>query len=90
MSFTTSSTARFKVAGHQLSNTTASVGHCSPSDLIVNELSAQAYADRVLEILADGSFGQLSEFVYNRIKANYTQAVIEPQLREQYEKLANG
>ena len=31
----------------------------------------------------------LSEFVYNRIKSNYTQAVIEPKLREQYEKLVN-
>ena len=26
---------------------------------------------------------------YDRIKANYTQAVIEPRLREQYEKLVN-
>ena len=56
--------------------------------LIVNELSAQAYADRVLEILSDGSFNGLSQFVYERIKSNYTQAVIEPKLREQYERLA--
>jgi glycosyltransferase involved in cell wall biosynthesis len=28
--------------------------------LIVNELSAQAYADRVLEILSDGSFSELA------------------------------
>ena len=58
--------------------------------LIVDDLTAQNYADRVLEIMADGSFWQLSEFVYERIKSNYTQAVIEPQLREQYEKLVNG
>ena len=56
--------------------------------LIVSDLSAQAYADRVLEILADGSFGQLSASVYDRIKSNYTQAVIEPRLREQYERIA--
>ena len=58
--------------------------------LIVNELSAQAYADRVLEILSDGSFSELSQFVYERIKSNYTQAVIEPKLREQYERLWGG
>ena len=58
--------------------------------LIVNELSAQAYADRVLEILADGSYSPLSQFVYERIKSNYTQAVIEPKLREQYERLWGG
>lgn len=57
--------------------------------LIVNELSAQAYADRVLEILSDSSFNDLSQFVYERIKSNYTQAVIETKLREQYEMLVN-
>ncbi|MBO7144329.1 MAG: glycosyltransferase family 4 protein [Salinivirgaceae bacterium] len=55
--------------------------------MIVDHLTAQSYADRVLEIMADGSFGQLSEIVYERIKSNYTQAVIEPKLREQYERL---
>ena len=58
--------------------------------LIINELSAQNYADRILEILANGSYSQLSQFVYERIKANYMQAVIEPKLREQYERLWVG
>ena len=58
--------------------------------MIVDDLTAQSYADRVLEIMADGTFSQLSEFVYERIKSNYTQAVIEKNLREQYEMLVNS
>lgn len=57
------------------------------NNLIINDLSAQSYANRVLEIIGDNSFDKKSEFVYSRVAENYSELAVGMRLKAQYDKL---
>lgn len=53
-------------------------------ELIVNELSAEQYAQRIVRIISDNRFNELSAFVYNRIQENYTYSIVCNKLSDVY------
>ncbi len=55
--------------------------------LIVNQLSAQDFADIVFSVVEEGSIKQLSTEVYNRVRNNYHYSMVCNQVKEKYELL---
>lgn len=57
------------------------------SCLIIDNLTAQSYADRVVDIMSNKSFDKFSGFVFARIADNYSEKIIGERLRVQYTEL---
>lgn len=55
--------------------------------LIVDELDARCYADRIIEIINSGKFEELSHQVYERFLQNYTETIVTTKTLEQYKKI---
>ena len=58
--------------------------------LIVNTLSADAYADRIASIIRAGEVGEYSRFVRQRFLENYTEKAVAARLEKEYERIFNG
>lgn len=56
-------------------------------ELIVNEFSAEQYANRITDFIIDNRFKELSEYVYDRIRENYTDSIVRKQLYNVYSVL---
>lgn len=63
------------------------VSICGNSDLVVDNVEARLFADRILDIERTGRWSEYSTFVYNRVKNNYTQTVVGRKLIGYIEKL---
>ena len=59
-------------------------------ELIVDTLSAKAYADRIINIIKAGRYEQLSRQVYDRFCQNFTQKIVFERSLEVYEKIILG
>lgn len=57
--------------------------------LIVEELKAQAYADRIIEIIKTSSFKRYSEQVFEQFKNNFTQEVVFNRTLHVYKEIEN-
>lgn len=57
------------------------------SRLVAHEQTVQAYVDIVLDIIENGDFDKLSHEMYNRVKLNYTQSVIESRLKDIFDSI---
>lgn len=58
--------------------------------LIVDDLSANAYADKIIEIVKENKFMQYSKQVFRHFQNNFTQRVVFDRTLEVYEKVFNG
>lgn len=56
-------------------------------NLIVEELSAEAYAERIIGIIRKGEIERYSQFVRRRFEENYTAFVVSTRLLSEYEKI---
>lgn len=63
------------------------VSICGNSDLVVDDIVAKCFADRILDIEKSGKWCDYSSFVYERIKNNYTQSIVGSKLIGYIEKL---
>ncbi len=59
------------------------------SNLIVEDLSAESYANKLLEIVQSGQYELLSKQMHERVVTNYSEDVIKPKVKEQYDRLFN-
>lgn len=62
---------------------------CGCSDLVVDEIIAGKFADRIIDIEKNGKWRDYSIFVYDRILKNFTQSVVGKKLIGYIEKLWN-
>lgn len=60
---------------------------CGFPELVIESISPERFADKVVEIENDYSWGKWSEKVYQRIKNNYTQKIISKKLISYIEPL---
>lgn len=63
------------------------VSICGNSDLVVDNVEARLFADRILDIERTGRWSEYSTFVYDRVENNYTQTVVGRKLIGYIEKL---
>lgn len=56
-------------------------------NLIVDELSATAYAGKIIEIIRKGEIEKYSLFVRRRYEENYTEEIVNKQLRIEYKRI---
>lgn len=56
-------------------------------NLIIEDLSAESYANKVLEIVQSGKYESLSKQMHERICNNFTEDIIKPKLKAQYDLL---
>lgn len=59
-------------------------------NLIVDSLTADAYAGRIASIVSNGEIMHYSEFVRKRFLENYTEGVVFENTRKEYEKMFNS
>jgi len=57
--------------------------------LIVDELTAEAYAQRIIGIIKSELFPKYSQQVYNQFQNNYTQEIVSERTLAVYEKIIN-
>lgn len=55
--------------------------------LIVDELSSEAYAERINRIILEGKIEQYSRFVYNRFVDNYTESIVFERTKAVYQTI---
>lgn len=63
------------------------VSICGCSDLVVEEIAASKFAERIIDIENKGKWREYSSFVYDRILNNFTQTVVGNKLIAYIEKL---
>lgn len=63
------------------------VSICGNSELVVDNVEARLFADRILDIEKSGKWSDYSSFVYERIKNNYTESIVGSKLIGYIEKL---
>ena len=60
---------------------------CGNEDLIVQDYNPKSYADKIIAIEKNNSWGKYSQDVYERVIKNYTQSVVGKNLIEEVNKL---
>lgn len=63
------------------------VSICGNNDLIVENVKADDFAQRIIDIEKSNRWGEYSEFAYNRILKNYTQNIVSKNLISYIETL---
>ena len=60
---------------------------CGCDELVVNEIDAEDFANKIIGIENNNEWAKYSNLVYNRIKANFTQSIVSKKLIGYIDKL---
>lgn len=58
--------------------------------LIVDDITAESYGKKIIELSDNGQIEELSNFMYNRIKDNFTYSAVENLVKNEYSKIFNS
>lgn len=56
-------------------------------DLLIDEMSANAFADKIDNIVQNNAFQKYSHQVFRRVKENYTQSIVSSRFLDEYKRM---
>src|SRR5690554_1152477 len=72
-----------------VSNVGFNASVCGLEELVIPSINAELYSNKIITILENNKWGDLSKFVHNRVLTNYTENIVGKQLMDSIYSLNN-